>query len=154
MNYLYIDGVLQADSGQSSGTLSNSANLAFGFFDPDNVNFFHGALDEGRFYKKALTKEEILQLYNEPNPGTVGLQESETPLNIGVSPNPGNGLFRIELTSSTNTRADIYNALGQLVLSQQLTGSANIDLEHVAAGIYYLKINCADKQQILKLVKE
>ena len=68
--FLYVDGVLQADIGQSSGGLSTVSDLIFG----DNTLFnepFMGSLDAIRIYRKALNSAEILQLYNEGIPGVI-----------------------------------------------------------------------------------
>ena len=67
--YLYIDGVLQSSVGTGTGNTSNSASLVFG---GGGGAFFTGALDAIRIYKRALSNTEILQLYNEPNPGSSG----------------------------------------------------------------------------------
>lgn len=67
--FLYVDGVLQSDIGQSSGGLSTVSDLIFG----DNTHFnepFMGSLDAIRIYRKALNSSEILQLYHEGNPGS------------------------------------------------------------------------------------
>lgn len=68
---LYVNGVLQSDIGQSSGTLSNSNPLAFGTLNVAAEGFFKGYLDDIRFYKRLLTQNEINALYNAPNPVTV-----------------------------------------------------------------------------------
>jgi gliding motility-associated-like protein len=68
--FLYVDGVLQSDIGQSSGGLSTVSDLIFG----DNTHFnepFMGSLDAIRIYRKALNSSEVLQLYHEGNPGSV-----------------------------------------------------------------------------------
>ncbi len=65
---LYVDNILQLDTGRSSGVSSNTADLCFGFInDPSNqsIGFFNGVLDGARLYKRVLTEAEILALYNE-----------------------------------------------------------------------------------------
>ncbi len=72
-SFFYLDGVQQTDIGQASGSTSNSVNLVFGAHNITTVDFFTGVLDACRMYKRALTNAEILQLYNEPNPGSNSL---------------------------------------------------------------------------------
>ena len=69
-SFLYVDGVLQSDIGQSSGGLSTVSDLIFG----DNTLFnepFMGSLDAIRIYRKALNSSEVLQLYYEGNPSSI-----------------------------------------------------------------------------------
>jgi gliding motility-associated-like protein len=68
--YFYVDGVLQASVSQASGSLSNNDNLAFGADNVVNINFFTGVIDAVRIYQRALSAAEIVQLYNEPDPGS------------------------------------------------------------------------------------
>ena len=56
--------------------------------------------------------------------------------NITISPNPTNGLVRIE--GATVSEVQVYNALGQLVKSVQ--NSNEIDLSRLTPGVYSLHI--------------
>ncbi|MEO6302986.1 MAG: T9SS type A sorting domain-containing protein, partial [Bacteroidia bacterium] len=72
---------------------------------------------------------------------------------INVYPNPSNGLFKLEL----NTTSDIIviNALGAVILNQTMnSGTQNLDLQQFATGIYVIKVVQGNKQQTIKLVKE
>ena len=63
-NYIYLDAILQSDVGQRSGALSTAADLVLGS-NTVNSEYFMGNLDAIRIYKRALTSQEIVQLYNE-----------------------------------------------------------------------------------------
>jgi hypothetical protein len=71
-SYLYVNGLLQGDVGQRTGTLSTVQNLYLGCATNGSL-FFKGLLDDIRIYKRMLTTTEITDLYNEPNPLTLGL---------------------------------------------------------------------------------
>ncbi len=58
---LFVDGI-QKDTQQLSGSTTNSAVMAFGVW-PNYVNYYNGLLDEIRIYNRALTDDEITQLY-------------------------------------------------------------------------------------------
>ena len=55
---------------------------------------------------------------------------------ISVSPNPSNGLIRIE--GATVSEVQVYNAFGQLV--KRVQNSNEIDLSHLTPGVYSLRI--------------
>jgi endoglucanase len=64
-----------------------------------------------------------------------------------VYPNPGNGQFRIEVSSNLLLEVnalDLSNASGQVVYSQQVNTNASqiqLQLEHLPAGMYFLRLN-------------
>ena len=66
--YLYVDGALQAavDTGFGSAASVNNTNVSMigGQYAVSATNAFAGYIDEVRFYKKALTQEEVNGLYS------------------------------------------------------------------------------------------
>ena len=58
------------------------------------------------------------------------------PVCISISPNPTNGLIRIE--GATIAEVKVYNTMGQLVMTTQNTNE--IDLSGLAPGVYSLRI--------------
>ena len=75
---------------------------------------------------------------------------------ITIYPNPSSGIFNINCNvDSDNLVIEVYNALGQKILDQKiLSENTSVDLSKYAKGIYYLKVNAADKQEVFKLIKE
>lgn len=64
---LYVDGAFQAFTNSSvTATVTNPANLIFGQRYPIAVAtaFLFGGLDEWEFFRRALTQQEIVDLYN------------------------------------------------------------------------------------------
>ena len=62
---------------------------------------------------------------------------------IGISPNPTNGLVRIE--GATVSEVQVYNTMGQLVKTVQNTNE--IDMVHLPEGVYFLRITAKDGRQ-------
>jgi hypothetical protein len=65
---LYINAIAQTDVGQRNpyGNLSNPANLNFGYeAASSSTSHYNGVLDGARMYNRALTQQEIDNLYNE-----------------------------------------------------------------------------------------
>lgn len=70
-------------------------------------------------------------------------------------PNPTQNRFRIE-SKNTLSNVKIYTMLGQLVQEKKLDGSsANIDIENLVEGIYFVEVNYAKGIKITsKIIKE
>ncbi len=90
------------------------------------------------------------------NPCTGIEQLNGTNLNAMVYPNPGKGIFYLQLDASAAAGTlEVYNATGQLILSQkELTERNTINLEAHAKGLYYVKVKSAGTQQVIKIIKE
>ncbi len=71
---------------------------------------------------------------------------------IAVYPNPSNGVYNI--TISEPTQVTVYNALGQVVLIQEVNANTTqIDLSKMMNGIYTLNAVTANHQQTIRLIK-
>ncbi|PBQ32072.1 hypothetical protein CNR22_09915 [Sphingobacteriaceae bacterium] len=84
-----------------------------------------------------------------------GLNTAYNATNFKLFPNPGSGIFYVELSSSAEKiNLEIYNATGKLVLSKSHDlYYEEIDLTTYANGLYYLKIN-GSQNLVVKLIKQ
>ena len=64
VNYVYLNGIFLESGSAAPVSITNTYNLYFGKRDPDNF-YKKGLLDQVRFFNRALTQKEILELYNE-----------------------------------------------------------------------------------------
>ena len=71
------------------------------------------------------------------------IKENETFTGISISPNPTNGLVRIE--GATVAEVQVYNTLGQLVKTVQNTNE--IDMGALPEGVYLLRMTAKDGRQ-------
>jgi hypothetical protein len=72
---------------------------------------------------------------------------------INVYPNPNNGLFVIELT--TTSKVTVTNALGQVVIAETFdAGKHAVNIKNESTGVYFVKVMTNNKQQIIKVIKE
>ena len=70
-----------------------------------------------------------------------------------LSPNPNNGKFNLQLKENTLSEIFIYNDMGQLVYQQKNNSSSQqIDLSAQPKGIYFVKVQSADKVYTEKVV--
>ncbi|MFQ6026689.1 MAG: LamG-like jellyroll fold domain-containing protein [Dehalococcoidia bacterium] len=61
---LYIDGVELENDSDPGGSINNSANLAIGSKDTLDDDFYDGVLDDVRLYGRALSAQEVSDLFN------------------------------------------------------------------------------------------
>ena len=83
--------------------------------------------------------------------GIVTLTNSNSSINL--YPNPNNGLFTIELTSTS--KVIVTNALGQIVIAETFeAGKHSLDIHNEATGVYFVKVIENNNQHIIKVVKQ
>ena len=168
LNVKDYDGVLQT----VSLTLYRKGNnyeftipLNSPTFDDSKITYANGKITSSdvAVYKANFTVEtnqssktlsgRINFAYSEDPPPT-GIAETHCNASLRVYPNPvKNGELRIENGElKENTVIEIYSVVGQKVLSLQSLQSqeTTVNVESLASGMYYLKIN----NQVTKFVKE
>jgi uncharacterized delta-60 repeat protein len=86
-------------------------------------------------------------------PKVIGIKENDAAhLAITISPNPGPGIFRLSfyLHAAASGSMSLYDITGKQVLSKDLgvcaTGQNyyHIDVSHLPAGMYYLRLQAGD----------
>jgi hypothetical protein len=88
---------------------------------------------------------------------SVGVKENLYNGNVLVSPNPTNGILNISFsTIPQNTKIELYNSIGALVLAETMTIKNNtISVSDLSSGIYFLKVLEGNKVvAVKKVVKE
>lgn len=91
--------------------------------------------------------------------GPVGIENDLFEEVVSAYPNPSNGNFMLEFTSTEINNLDIkvFNNLGQSVYNEKLDGFSGdyrkgIDLNLVPAGVYHLRITNGEKAYFEKLI--
>ncbi|MBP6730893.1 MAG: T9SS type A sorting domain-containing protein [Chitinophagales bacterium] len=106
------------------------------------INFFHGVIDDVKINDVALTEAEI----NETFTGIASLKEEFA---FSCFPNPASDRFQLE--TEVPVTASIFNAQGQLVLSNEVNNKiAVIDVSGLAKGVYFLQ---AQEKQSARMVR-
>lgn len=88
---------------------------------------------------------------------SVGIKESVLSGNMLISPNPTNGLVNITFnTISQNTKIELYNSIGALVLTEAMINKNNtINMSDLSNGMYFMKVLEGNKViTVKKVVKE
>ncbi len=77
--------------------------------------------------------------------GVVGVRDNSSHIRyFNVSPNPSNGNVTVKGSFSENNGiCNVYNAMGMLVHSEDITlaPTFNLNLSHLNHGIYFVEIN-------------
>ena len=141
---IYVDGV--EVNRKPVATKLNSTALPFGMGNNpvDGGQFFHGALDEVKLYNKALTGDEIEQLYET---GTTGIAELQNELYKYVQilyPNPTSDKLSIKhaFGTSKDLLVRLFDQSGRQVGSKRINaqdmdnGIINLDVAGLGSGIY------------------
>ena len=75
---------------------------------------------------------------------------------LKLYPNPANDILKVEgLTSNSNAKLSVIDVTGRIVQQVNTVGSTfNYNVQKLAAGSYYLKVETNKQGQTLKFVKE
>ena len=140
---LYVNGVLA----QTTTTLpisSTTSNFILGAMPSGGSNGsfypFQGKLDNVGFWNRALTQQEITNLYN------ASLSTEDFAIKtINIYPNPTTSLLNFKSAVQVE-KILIYNMLGQLVQQEKVNAlEGTINIEKLAQGTYLVKVNDIDK---------
>jgi hypothetical protein len=162
---IYINGVLENTVTQSTnfGLGSNIEDLYFGKMNSVNFPYwFNGIIDDIGIWNRALTQEEITNLYNVNqcitnitvtdtliiNVGQLSFNDPVTwANNITIAPNPASTEVNINFNNITNLNGGtlkVINSLGQEVATTPITTSGTNSTMQLATwggtGMYFVQI--------------
>ncbi len=116
-----------------------------------NNAYFKGSIDDVRIYDCPLSRAEIQKFY------TADINKfPKTVSTLNVYPNPTNGKITIENTGlGKNESVLIYSSQGQLLFQQNLQkANAEVDISHLAKGIYIVVLVSDNKKIVSRIVRE
>lgn len=101
-----------------------------------NAQYLNGVIDEFGIWNRALTQQEITNLYN------ASLSIEDFSINtISIYPNPTTSLLNFKSAVQVE-KILIYNMLGQLVQQEKVNAlEGTINIENLAQGTYIVKVN-------------
>ncbi len=127
----------------NTSTLGNVDSLKFFMYTSDNGSF---GPNTPLFF--AIDDFTIVQ-------SSVGLAENKNNLKFNVYPNPFNSDMNIVLAlNNESTKANVLDVTGKVIYSQEVNGlQANLDLNSLQSGIYFLEISSGDNKSVKKIIK-
>jgi len=107
-------------------------------------------------YKTAEGWKEFTNIFECTTCIPVGIDENLFD-NISIFPNPTSGDLRIESGELKIESVEIYDIYGRILSSNHLITSSShhlINISHLSAGVYFMKINTEKGQVFRKVLKE
>jgi hypothetical protein len=111
---------------------------------PADTEFFHGAIDELCFFKRALTNLEVSNIFKSGKENLTSIDDEREVTPINIYPNPSNGWF--SWSPAGEYSYQLYASSGKLVREGR---GGNIDVFNLPAGVYYLRLDSLRLQKIV-----
>ena len=89
---------------------------------------------------------------------TIGLEDADAVSSFSVSPNPSNGLFKMNFASTQNEtlNLNVRDVNGKVVYKDILNVNGNfttdLDFTSFAKGVYFLQIQSGENSRVEKLI--
>jgi len=156
----------QTVSGQTQLALKYSPNITLGFPGTYDTIAFNNVTNTD----VAMANGTVYVVWEDDNSGTVKFRKGTAPVITSIEsdetenmdvlfPNPVNNGFvqyKVKGNSDTNATVGIFDMFGRKVSSVELqfvNDILNIDVDHLSAGTYILKINSGNKSYREQIVK-
>lgn len=145
---LYVNGNIM-ETAVNSGTFPSDSTqpLEIGRDYAGSMEYYNGKMDELRIYNRALTDQEVTNIYNNINTSinNVKIKPSSS---LIIFPNPSNGIFSLNVAAVNVQKIEVFNHIGQMVFSSNETLN-EINLSHLNKGVYFVKVTDS-KESIFK----
>ena len=152
----YFNGVMDPANSTIIPTPNGNCNsvLRFGYdtYSPPNDYWLNGTLDDIGIWDRALTQQEITNLYNA---NTVGIMENIQSNLFSVFPNPAQRIINVKADNKLfGENYSIYDNTGRVVLTGKLNSpNTTIELGNLSGGVYMFSVG-ENLKQTFKVIKE
>lgn len=137
IGFVYLDGKLTKSAAYVMTLKSERTTIGSNYLQ----QHFSGNLDDIGVWNRALTQQEITGLYYG---WSVGNETTISQDIIRIGPNPASDFIALDIAGHIDLTAcnvKIYTALGQEVFKSELSAQHSLfTIQHLPAGIYYLKV--------------
>jgi hypothetical protein len=151
---IYLNGILlkQGVTSYTGWSTTNTLPLILGLDNPGIADYANGSLDDIGIWSRALTQQEITDLYN---CSTVSISEVSRSNLFSVYPNPTQHVINVKADAKLiGSIYTIYDNTGKIVLSGKINSENTvIDLGNLSGGIYSCRVG-ENLKQTFKVIKE
>jgi hypothetical protein len=138
----------------TSSVLVATAGEAQQNFENLEAGLYFIEIDKGEYCKK---NSELIDLRS----GSVNVDENENDnLNVAVYPNPGTGIYQLEVSERANVRYTVQDLQGRTIVTGNVNniqgeGPVNkeLDISSNANGTYIVKVFVNDEVKNIRLIK-
>lgn len=81
---------------------------------------------------------------------TVGVEEKNSNKDLSIHPNPTNDFFAITFDDKNQHLVRIYDMIGNLIFTNQVTNSWSYDISNYSKGVYLIKVDDFISSKIIK----
>ena len=156
----YVDGALKATSSDHTGNISQNEPLMLGFSE-DYPAYLEGVMDELSIYSKALTVDEIEQLFQNMVVSGIILNPLLSEANgVMLFPNPVSRELNIQIQGTTPSvfSVELHDLQGNLLIDRHFKwfdqgSEVLLDIGNLKSGIYLVKIKTNSTYTIRKMIK-
>jgi hypothetical protein len=154
--YFYVNDSLIATQPFATNILNNTLPLEIGRDMPGITEIFNGTLDDIGIWNRALTQQEITNLFFGP---TIGIASPVNENLFLVYPNPVKDEFQLHIANfelHKNYQIKILDLTGKVVLQSNIRSiKSTVSISSLQNGIYFLECIAADgTKSVIKLSKE
>ncbi len=161
----YYDGAYIGSQPMVMTITPDNRPLTIGADVPGILEIFNGKIDDVSIYSRALTDEDIVELYNQATPTAVS--QSTPPFSLGYSvPNPSGGESSVEFTldSEQFVQLDVFDVAGRRVrVMESGVRSAGVHRatwdgrrdngSHTPSGVYFFRLHSGNHVLTSRIVR-
>ena len=86
---------------------------------------------------------------------TLGIENAASAVEFSVSPNPSNGMVKIDFNSSDNYLVEVKDVTGKIIFSEHAAQNPFLlNLTDFISGCYYISIRSSFSQKTVKIIRE
>ena len=111
---------------------------------------YSGAMDDVLLYNRALTQEEVTMIFNGVTSST---QDNVYDTAVDISPNPTNGILKIDNKSKRKIVSYMLSDVTGQVLQTGDYQKNELDFGQQPSGVYYISFRFEDGSATKKLIK-
>lgn len=123
---------------------------------PNSTNTFTQTLSAGQYYIEFYATPSSISYLNPYTfilQNTLSIDDNLVDRTFSIYPNPTNSKVNIKSENKFN-EVEIYNVLGQKVLSSKISENQEIDMSLLTSGTYFLKLKSESLIKNAKIIKE
>jgi ELWxxDGT repeat protein len=138
---------------RSDGSADNTSMLVDVIPGPEYSNPFGFIEINEKLVFYADTPSNGLQLWSYSMATVTAAEDNER--SVSIFPNPSQGVYRIQISNDIigHSEIEVFSVDGRSIPGATMDTDGTLDLRHIPAGVYVIKINAGDQRLVKRIVK-